>query len=185
MSEATQLYDLNAGFGRDGGPYLDDIEREQAEVRRAKIEGREPDLDNAGPVAGTVLVNADTLIKDYNPISHPSQQDVKTDLAVAVDKMAADDEHPLSSVAEIPAEVVASNAKNQELTDLGRTDELVSGDGQFLNQGENSESADSTNDSTSNGESNAADNAGGSESSVESFPADVTVTEPAALPENN
>jgi hypothetical protein len=36
-------------------PYWDDVERERAEIQRAKIEGREPDLENPPPTQGTPL----------------------------------------------------------------------------------------------------------------------------------
>lgn len=37
-------------------PYLDDVERERAEIQRAKVEGREPDLENPPAVQGTPYV---------------------------------------------------------------------------------------------------------------------------------
>lgn len=62
--------------GRDGGPYLDQVEREVAEVHRARAEDREPDLENPGPTAGTVL----TTKPEHNPASNPSTayQDTST-----------------------------------------------------------------------------------------------------------
>lgn len=39
-----------------GGPYLDDVMRQQAEITRAKIEGREPDLKNPPAMQSTPLV---------------------------------------------------------------------------------------------------------------------------------
>jgi hypothetical protein len=47
-----------------GGVYLDDVLREQAEVQRAKLEGREPDLENPGPIVSTPLVRAGALNPD-------------------------------------------------------------------------------------------------------------------------
>jgi hypothetical protein len=42
--------------GRDvNGVYLDDIQRRDAEIQRAKVEGREPDLENPGSTQGTPL----------------------------------------------------------------------------------------------------------------------------------
>ena len=67
----TPLYDVNKGVnGRDGGPYLDEIEAQEAERRRAFIENREPDLDNPGPYQGSVLVDAETLIQNHNSTRH-------------------------------------------------------------------------------------------------------------------
>lgn len=67
------LYNAQHGkTPRTGGPYLDDVEREQAEIRRAKVEGREPDLDNPPPTAGTVLVPKSMLVErdaDKNHLS--------------------------------------------------------------------------------------------------------------------
>jgi hypothetical protein len=40
-------------------PYLDDVERERAEIQRAKIEGREPDLENPPAVQGTPYVTTE------------------------------------------------------------------------------------------------------------------------------
>lgn len=49
--------------GRDGGPYLDFVEREAAEKIRAQKEEREPVTDGSTPaVAGTPLVTAAQLI---------------------------------------------------------------------------------------------------------------------------
>lgn len=49
--------------GRDGGPYLDFVEREAAEKIRAQREDREPVSDGSTPaVAGTPLVTAAQLI---------------------------------------------------------------------------------------------------------------------------
>ena len=53
----VELYDAAKGRSpRTGGPYLDEIAAEEAEIRRAKIEGREPDLANPPATVGTVLV---------------------------------------------------------------------------------------------------------------------------------
>lgn len=58
----VDLYDANKGKApRTGGPYRDEIEAEQAELMRAKAEGRDPDFDNPGPYAGTQLVPASQL----------------------------------------------------------------------------------------------------------------------------
>lgn len=59
--------------GRDGGPYLDHVERQRAEVNRALVEKREPaDLDGALPAtAGTPLVVVRQLV-DNSYLSNPS-----------------------------------------------------------------------------------------------------------------
>ena len=56
-NETMDLYDINKGLlKRDGGPYLDEVERERAEIVRAKKEDRDADLENPPATAGTVLV---------------------------------------------------------------------------------------------------------------------------------
>ena len=70
----TGFYNLHDGIkGRDGGPYLDHVERQRAEVNRALVEKREPaDLDGALPAtAGTPLVVVRQLV-DNSYLSNPS-----------------------------------------------------------------------------------------------------------------
>lgn len=72
-TSTVHLY--NAAVGktpRTGGPYLDDVEREEAEKRRAKIEDREPDLDNPPATAGTLLVPKSALVERDVDKSHMS-----------------------------------------------------------------------------------------------------------------
>lgn len=61
--------------GRDGGPYLDHVERQQAEVRRAYNENREPeDLNGVlPPTVGTALVTSGYVVDNY--YSNPSMKD--------------------------------------------------------------------------------------------------------------
>lgn len=67
----VDLYNANHGkTPRSGGPYLDDVEQELAEVRRAKVEDREPDLDNPPAAVGTVLVTKSQLIERDTAKSH-------------------------------------------------------------------------------------------------------------------
>jgi len=66
-----ELYDANQGLmKRSGGPYLDEMEAVKAEERRAVVEDRDPDLDNPGPYAGTVLVPKQYLVEKDNDHSH-------------------------------------------------------------------------------------------------------------------
>jgi hypothetical protein len=61
--EKVKFYIAQEGLAtRDGGPYLDQVERESAEVWRAKVEEREPDFENASATAGTPLVTFNKLI---------------------------------------------------------------------------------------------------------------------------
>lgn len=55
-----------------GGPYLDDVQRVQAEEQRAAVEDRKPDFDNAPAIAGTPLltakqINGDGFVNDAKP----------------------------------------------------------------------------------------------------------------------
>lgn len=68
-TRTVKLYNANDGIvGRTGGPYLDEEEMEAAEIRRAKVEGREPDLDNPGSTAGVHLVPAHLLAPHHNQV---------------------------------------------------------------------------------------------------------------------
>jgi hypothetical protein len=93
MGDTVNLYNPHDGLtGRDGGPYLDQEERRLAEIVRAKVEGREPDFDNAPATAGTPLVTAAVLTAVANPASNPSQEQADP-YAYAVDTLAAKDEN--------------------------------------------------------------------------------------------
>lgn len=88
------LYNPNDGItGRDGGPYLDQVEAEQAEVRRAKVEGREPDLDNPPATAGIPLTTAAQMIHNLD-VNIPSKSNfLTTGGAAALYRGAEDDEN--------------------------------------------------------------------------------------------
>lgn len=59
---ATPFYNQHEGLeGRMAGIYLDQVERNIAEDRRAAAEGREPDYEHAASGAGTPLVTPDQL----------------------------------------------------------------------------------------------------------------------------
>ena len=67
----VNLYDANKGkTPRTGGPYLDEVQAEEAERRRARVENREPDLDNPPPYVGTRLVTASELTERDVDKSH-------------------------------------------------------------------------------------------------------------------
>ncbi len=70
------FYNAQDGLkGRDGGPYLDHVNRQNAEINRARIEGREPaDLNGVlPPDAGTSVVPAAYVI-DNSMTSNPSMR---------------------------------------------------------------------------------------------------------------
>jgi hypothetical protein len=76
-----RLFNVHAGLtGRDGGPYLDEVENEKAEERRAKVEGRkplDPNKENLPASAGTPLVTGPQLVNLYSGSnSNPSMQSV-------------------------------------------------------------------------------------------------------------
>ena len=72
------LYNANDGLtGRDGGPYLDLEEARVAEVKRATIEGREPDFENMPASAGIQLVTAGQALANAGVVNLPSQADNK------------------------------------------------------------------------------------------------------------
>lgn len=55
-----------------GGPYLDDVQRVEAEVQRAAVEDRKADPENASSIAGTPLltarqINGDGLVNGAVP----------------------------------------------------------------------------------------------------------------------
>jgi len=73
-TKRVDLYDANKGkVARTGGPYLDEIEAEKAEIRRAKVENREPDLDNPPAVVSTRLVPKSQLVERDTNLSHVSE----------------------------------------------------------------------------------------------------------------
>lgn len=102
--EKVDLFNPHAGLtGRDGGPYLDQEERRLAEVRRAAIEDREPDFDNAPATAGTPLVTAGELAAMANPASIPSQMQVSQNidpLVPGVDALVKDEDNLLEAFSE-------------------------------------------------------------------------------------
>lgn len=112
------LYNPNDGLtGRDGGPYLDLEEAKRAEIRRAAVEGREPDLDNPGPSAGIQLVTATALLNTVG-VNQPSKADAKADADEAVVKGFADDENnPMSVIETVKAEDYAQVEDASDLED--------------------------------------------------------------------
>jgi len=72
-----QLFNPNDSItGRDGGPYLDEEEAREAEIRRARVEGREPDLEKPPVTAGIPLVTSSELLSTATINNIPSQDGV-------------------------------------------------------------------------------------------------------------
>lgn len=122
-----RLYNANDGVtGRDGGPYLDEVEVRAAEERRAKIEGRKPDFDNPPATAGIQLNTAAQMVATVD-VNRPSA--VNTFFADADRQFSAsaDDKDSLLRVtAEIPDDAL-TNKKESEInvstSDLEKADE--------------------------------------------------------------
>ena len=123
MPEEKNLYNPHDGLtGRDGGPYLDQEERRLAEIRRAAIEGREPDFEQAPATAGTPLVTASELVAMANPASIPSQA-AYDPAADSIERLAKDETFPVNAF--------ASREKTQEEVDAEKAAE--SGDDHLSN----------------------------------------------------
>ena len=101
----TPLYNPNDNVtGRDGGPYLDEVEARDAEARRAVVEDREPDFDNPPATAGIPLVTAGRQAATVGVNNLPSQAHA-FDLSNAdlVNARSEDERHPaFAQRSEIP-----------------------------------------------------------------------------------
>lgn len=96
-----KLYNPNDGLtGRDGGPYLDEVQAVQAEERRAKIEGRKPG-DPSG-IAGIPLITAAQLRVADEVNNNPSQTfgEVGVDEDSQVDALVKSDKNLLQPFSE-------------------------------------------------------------------------------------
>lgn len=94
------LYNPHDGLtGRDGGPYLDEVERRNAEIVRAAKEKRDPDFDNAPATAGTPLVTGPVLANIANPSSNPSMEAQVPDFGVKAAETLSKDKNSLLNVA--------------------------------------------------------------------------------------
>lgn len=122
MAEEKNLFNPHDGLtGRDGGPYLDNEERRLAEIRRAAVEGREPEFEKAPATAGTPLVTAGQLVAMANPTSNPSQTEFDPG-ATAVDKLAKDESFPVEAFSSRP---VTDMEKEQEEREEKSDDHLA------------------------------------------------------------
>ena len=71
------------------GRYLDDVEREQAEKARARVEGREPDYDNLPGTAGVPLVRREALAPTGHLNGHSYEE---SEPVTSVDVVVPEDE---------------------------------------------------------------------------------------------
>lgn len=94
MTEKNLYNAQNGVAGRDGGPYLDQVEARRAEEIRAQVENRDPDYDNPPATAGQPLVTAEELVRLHGTSNIPSQEtnNVQAD---ALDKLASEGELPI------------------------------------------------------------------------------------------
>lgn len=109
------LYNPNDRLtGRDGGPYLDQVQAREAEVIRAAKEDREPDFDKVPADAGIQLSTAAQLLKavDVNQPSafHTTESELERSFAASVD----DDNTLLQQYSEIPDEVFKSKSELED-----------------------------------------------------------------------
>ena len=73
-TQTVTLFNANDSVtGRDGGPYLDVVQAQADEVNRARVEKREPNLDNPPPNAGIQLNNAAQQLATADVNNLPSQ----------------------------------------------------------------------------------------------------------------
>lgn len=116
MGDTIPLFNPNDGLtGRNGGPYLDEVQAQQDEIRRAKVEGREPDLDNPGANAGIQLSTAAQMVAALTVTNNPSMERAR---AEAVSK-AYKDAHDLLETTvfdEIPD--TSNQPTNQDLDEV-------------------------------------------------------------------
>lgn len=120
---SIKLYDANQGrTPRTGGPYVDEIERRQAEILRAQVEGREPDLDNPPPTVGTQLVTQDKLVDtdvdkefyDRGPVTNePVSSFTPPEEVTEPDPRQADWDNDTQKVAALEASARLEAAKNK------------------------------------------------------------------------
>ena len=91
--------------------YLDDVQRESAEIQRAKVEGREPDLENPPAIQGTPLLPS-YVVQANLPGDHVVSEDVV--LPVVVGRI--DGEPEPTKVEAVPTYEVSKN----DLDESGR-----------------------------------------------------------------
>lgn len=118
-----KLYNPNDNItGRDGGPYLDLVEAEQAEKRRAQVEDRKPSEDFVAS-AGIPLVTGEQLLPTASVNNLPSQNQFYG-LGVADSVTLVNDREEnagLHSVGEIPENFVPHVSSEDTSTDTKNT----------------------------------------------------------------
>jgi hypothetical protein len=96
-TKTVELYNPHDSLtGRDGGPYLDQVEAVEAERRRALVEDREPDLDNPPATAGIPLVTGGQLIAMSTSSNIPSQENTVNPISDALAGLAEKSDFPVN-----------------------------------------------------------------------------------------
>ena len=100
--KVVALFNANDGLtGRDGGPYLDLEEAREAEIRRARVENRKPDLENPPASAGIVLLTGKQVVSNLGVNNLPSQDDSYTAEDKALRAVADDKDNNLRVYGEV------------------------------------------------------------------------------------
>lgn len=112
------LYNPNDGItGRDGGPYLDEVETVEAEKRRAVVEGRKPNLEKPPASAGIQLSTASQMLHAVE-VNRPSKQHTFDDESERMfDAASKDKATPFAQKSAIP-DVVFEEPKAEPEADL-------------------------------------------------------------------
>lgn len=108
-SDTVQLFNPNDGVtGRDGGPYLDQVEAVRAEQIRAQKENREPDLVNPPATAGIPLNTARQQLYTLEVNNLPSQSSRNVnDGEVFLRASAESEDTLLTAHSDIPRDMVS------------------------------------------------------------------------------
>lgn len=114
----VKVYNPNTGLGkRVGGPFLDELELEEAERRRAIMEGRQPDYTNMAGSVGVPLYTAGMMA---NALGGGRPE--------VADMIEANADNPKVGPNPI-GEVAAANAPSQELVDAKNAEEKARKEG--------------------------------------------------------
>lgn len=134
MPDSVSLFNPNDNVtGRDGGPYLDEVEARNAEARRSAVEDREPDYDNPPATAGIPLVSGSRQAAAIGVNNLPSQShNFDQSLGELVQARSDDGEVAnFTQRSEVPAEFLeqaeqaAEDAQSDEEEDEDSEDEGV------------------------------------------------------------
>lgn len=127
-TETVKLYNINDGVhGRDGGPYLDQVQDRLAEQTRAFVEGREPDYENPLPSVGTVLVSEHGLVQAYNNTALAGQDKLKFSGEISA-PVKAETEVPVVEETDVTSAPPVGNPNPVEVTTQAPPDDALVGE---------------------------------------------------------